>query len=33
LHGTEAHATYIIEKSEMNVLKNLGINLTCEAKM
>ena len=33
LHGNEAHATYIIEKSEMNVLKNLGINLTCEAKM
>jgi len=33
LHGTEAHATYIIEKSEINVLKNLGINLTCEAKM
>ena len=24
---------YIIEKSEMNVLKGLGINLTCEAKM
>jgi len=33
LYGTEAHSTYIIEKSEMNVLKNLGINLTCEAKM
>lgn len=33
LNGTEAHATYIIEKSEINVLKNLGINLTCEAKL
>ena len=33
LHGTEAHSTYIIEKSEVNVLKNLGINLTCEAKI
>jgi len=33
LHGTEAHATYIIEKSEMNVLKNLGINLTSEATL
>ncbi len=33
LHGAEAHSTYIIEKSEINVLKNLGINLTCEAKM
>lgn len=33
LNGTEAHSTYIIEKSEMNVLKNLGINLTCEPRM
>ena len=33
LQGTEAHSTYIIEKSEMNVLKSLGINLTCEAKI
>ena len=31
LHGAEAHATYIIEKTEMNVLKSLGVNLTCEA--
>ena len=31
LHDTEAHSTYIIERSELNVLKNLGINLTCEA--
>ena len=31
LHGAEAHSTYIIEKTEMNVLKSLGINLTCEA--
>ena len=33
LHSTEAHATYIIEKTEMNVLKSLGINLTCEARI
>ena len=33
LRGCEAHSTYIIEKSEMNVIKNLGINLTCEPKM
>ena len=33
LRGCEAHSTYIIEKSELNVLKNLGINLTCEPKM
>lgn len=33
LRGCEAHASYIIEKSELNVLKNLGINLTCEPKM
>ena len=33
LRGCEAHATYIIEKGELNVLKNLGINLTCEPKM
>ena len=33
LHGGEAHATYIVEKSEINVLKSLGINLTYEAKL
>lgn len=33
LRGCEAHSSYIIEKSELNVLKNLGINLTCEPKM
>ena len=33
LRGCEAHASYIIEKSELNALKNLGINLTCEPKM
>ena len=32
-HGTEAHSTYIIEKSEMNILKSLGVNLTCEARL
>ncbi len=33
LKGAEAHSTYIIEKSELNVIKSLGINLTCEPKM
>ena len=33
LRGCEAHASYIIEKGELNVIKNLGINLTCEPKM
>ncbi len=33
LHAAEAHSTYIIERSEMSVLKNLGINLTCEARL
>ena len=33
LRGCEAHASYIIEKSELNALKNLGVNLTCEPKM
>ena len=33
LRGCEAHSTYIIEQSELNVLKSLGINLTCEPKM
>lgn len=33
LRGCEAHSSYIIEKSELNVIKNLGITLTCEPKM
>ena len=33
LRGCEAHSTYIMEQSELNVIKNLGINLTCEPKM
>ncbi|MBE5819759.1 MAG: DUF1846 domain-containing protein [Clostridiales bacterium] len=33
LRGCEAHSTYIIEQSELNVVKNLGINLTCEPNM
>lgn len=33
LRGSDAHSSYIIEKSELNALKNLGINLTCEPKM
>ena len=33
LRGCDAHSSYIIEKNELNALKNLGINLTCEPKM
>ena len=33
LKGSEAHSSYIIDKSELNALKNLGINLTCEPIM
>lgn len=33
LRGCDAHSSYILEKSEMNALKNLGINLTCEPRM
>ncbi len=33
IRGSEAHSSYIIEKSELNVIKSLGINLTCEPKM
>ncbi|MBE5806168.1 MAG: DUF1846 domain-containing protein [Clostridiales bacterium] len=33
LRGCEAHSSYIIEKSELNVMKNLGVNFTCEPKM
>ena len=33
LKGCDAHASYIIDKSELNALKNLGINLTCEPIM
>ena len=33
LRGADAHSSYIIEKSELNALKNLGINLTCEPRM
>ena len=33
LRGSDAHASYIIDKGELNALKNLGINLTCEPKM
>ena len=33
LRGCDAHSSYIIDKGEMNTLKNLGINLTCEPKM
>ena len=31
--GCEAHSSYIIDKSELNAIKNLGINLTCEPIM
>ena len=33
LRGCDAHCSYIIGKGELNALKNLGINLTCEPKM
>jgi uncharacterized protein (UPF0371 family) len=33
LRGCDAHSSYIIDKSELKALKNLGINLTCEPKM
>ena len=33
LRSCEAHASYMIDKSEANVLKNIGINLTCEPKI
>ena len=33
LRGADAHSSYIIEKSELNALKNLGLNLTCELRM
>ena len=33
LRGCEAHASYMLDQSELNALKNLGINLTCEPKM
>ena len=33
LKGCDAHSSYILEKSELNALKNLGINLTCEPIM
>jgi len=33
LRGADAHSSYIIDKSEQNALKNLGISLTCEPRM
>ena len=30
LRGLEAHSSYMISTAEMQVLKSLGINLTCE---
>lgn len=33
LRNCDAHVSYIIEKGELNALKNLGINVTCEPKM
>lgn len=33
LRGCDAHSSYIIDKSELNALKNLGISLTCEPIM
>ena len=33
LRGCDAHASYIIDKSELKVLKSIGISLTCEPRM
>ena len=33
IRGMEAHCSYIITDSELNVIKSLGINLTCEPKL
>lgn len=33
LRGLEAHSSYIVSSAELNVLKSLGINLTCEPKL
>ncbi|MDD2377287.1 MAG: DUF1846 domain-containing protein [Bacilli bacterium] len=30
LHKCEAHATYIVQNGDLNILRNLEINLTCE---
>ena len=32
LNGLEAHSSYILTSEENNVIKNLGIRLTCEPK-
>ena len=32
LKGLEAHSSYIVTSEENNVMKNLGIRLTCEPK-
>lgn len=33
MRGMEAHCSYIITGSELNVIKSLGINLTCEPRL
>ena len=33
LRGLEAHSSYLVSTAELNVLKSLGINLTCEPKL
>ena len=33
MRGKEAHCSYIITGTELNVIKSLGINLTCEPKL
>jgi len=33
MRGMEAHCSYIITDSELNVIKILGINLTCEPRL
>jgi len=32
LQNCEAHATYILSNNDINVLKSLKINITCEPK-
>ena len=33
IRGMEAHCSYIITDTELNVIKSLGINLTCEPRL
>ena len=33
LRNCDAHCSYMLDKAELNALKNLGINVTCEPLM